>query len=318
MNPESPPAVPSPVDVVVVGAGISGLAAARSLVSAGHSVKVLEKSRGVGGRMASRRRGDVRFDHGAQFFTTRSAEFSGLVDEAVEAGAVVEWTRGFGEADGYPRWRGTEAMTSLAKWMGADLDVVTETTVVDLADHPARAYVLTAPVPQSLAVLSMSKLLPDPELALRLATEIAYRPTIAVMSTFEGSTNLADHGGHQAHDDPAVTFVADNRAKGVSSVPALTFHLSEEWSHRWWKGDDDELVAAVWAAAADVVGEATPVESSVMRWRYAGPTRMWPEKCVVWGDEPLVALAGEAFDGPKVEGAFLSGLAAADAVAGHL
>ncbi len=318
MNPGPDAHVPPKVDVVVVGAGISGLAAARSLTSAGYSVRVLEKSRGVGGRMASRRRGEVRFDHGAQFFTTRSPEFSELVADAVEAGAVVEWTRGFGEVDGYPRWRGAEAMTSLAKWMAADLDVATETTVVDLADHPAQAYVLTAPVPQSLAVLSMSKLLPDPELAVRFTTEIAYRPTIAVMSTFEGETNLADHGGHQAHDDPAVTFIADNCAKGVSSQPALTFHLSEEWSHRWWKGDDDELVAAVWDAAADVVGSATPVESSVQRWRYAGPTKMWPEKCVVWGDAPVVALAGEAFDGPKVEGAFLSGLAAADAIAARL
>lgn len=269
--------------------------------------------------MASRRRGGARFDHGAQFFTTRSEAFSSLIDDAVQAGVVTQWTRGFGaEADGYPRWRGVEAMTSLAKWMATDVDVATGVTVTDLADHPASAYVLTAPVPQSLAVLSMSKLLPDPELAVRLATEITYRPTIAVMSTYTGSTQLLDHGGWQSPDHPAVTFIGDNQAKGISDVPALTFHLSEEWSHRWWHADDVDLVAAVWDAAAPVLGDASPVASSVMRWRYAGPTTMWPTKTEVWGDDPVVALAGEAFDGPKVEGAFLSGLAASDAVASRL
>ncbi len=49
-------------------------------------------------------------------------------------------------------------------------------------------------------------------------------------------------------------------------------------------------------------------------YRYAGPVDVWPEPTVCWGDEPVIALAGEAFAGPKVEGAYLSGIAAADAV----
>ncbi|MSO32728.1 MAG: FAD-dependent oxidoreductase, partial [Ilumatobacteraceae bacterium] len=58
--------------VVVVGAGIAGLTAARALSHAGHSVIVLDKGRSVGGRMATRRIGDATVDHGAQFFTVRS------------------------------------------------------------------------------------------------------------------------------------------------------------------------------------------------------------------------------------------------------
>jgi predicted NAD/FAD-dependent oxidoreductase len=52
----------------------------------------------------------------------------------------------------------------------------------------------------------------------------------------------------------------------------------------------------------------------IQRWRYAGPVECWPEPTVVWGSDPVIALAGEAFAGPKVEGAFLSGRAAAEAV----
>ena len=54
----------------------------------------------------------------------------------------------------------------------------------------------------------------------------------------------------------------------------------------------------------------------IQRWRYAGPVECRPEPTVVWGSDPVIALAGEAFAGPKVEGAFLSGRAAADAVLG--
>lgn len=302
------------VDVIVVGAGIAGLGAARRLSSAGLRVRVLDKARGVGGRMASRRVGDARFDHGAQFFTTRSEAFTSLIAEAVDAGVVTEWTKGFdAEPDGFPRWRGTGAMTDLCRWMASDQDVDLSATVTDLTVHPARAHLLTAPVPQSLAILSFSRLLPPPSMTHAL-TAVAYRPTIAVMATFSGETNLAEHGGCQLADDPAVTFISDNHAKGVSAVPALTLHLSESWSHELWDAADVEIVERVWAAASAHLGSALPIEAHVQRWRYAGPTQMWPDPFVLWGDDPIVALAGEAFAGPKVEGAYLSGLAAGEAL----
>ena len=80
---------------VVVGAGVSGLLAARSLRDSGWETVVLDKWRGVGGRMATRRVGDGVFDHGAQFFTARSEEFKKLVAEWEGSGAAVEWSRGF-------------------------------------------------------------------------------------------------------------------------------------------------------------------------------------------------------------------------------
>jgi predicted NAD/FAD-dependent oxidoreductase len=55
--------------IVVVGAGISGCVSAFRLAEAGHDVTLLEKGRGLGGRMSTRRMGGARIDHGAQFFT---------------------------------------------------------------------------------------------------------------------------------------------------------------------------------------------------------------------------------------------------------
>jgi len=101
--------------ITVVGAGLSGLIAARDLASRGHTVVVVDKGRGVGGRLATRRIGDAVFDHGAQFFTVRDARFQAIVDEWLDGGVVRVWCHGFGtEQDGFPRYVGTAGMTSIA------------------------------------------------------------------------------------------------------------------------------------------------------------------------------------------------------------
>ncbi len=300
-------------DVVVVGAGISGLTAARSLVRAGLSVTVLEKGRGVGGRMATRRIGDGRADHGAQFFTVRGEVLQGLIDEAGVPGSdavVAEWCRGFGEGDGYPRYRGGDGMTRLAKWLATDLDVRTGVTAVDLAEFPARAYLVTAPVPQALAILSFSKLLPPTSLQRRL-TEIAYHPVIALMATLDGPAAFPAPGAVQQPEDPIITFAADNQVKGISAVPTITLHGAHGWSSDHWEASDDEVADLLLGAAEPWLGGAQATEVSLQRWRYSGPVEPFPDPFCAFGAEPLVVLAGDAFAGPKVEGAVNSGHAAA-------
>ena len=70
-----------PTDVLVIGAGMAGLIAAAELQRAGRRVVVLDKSRGVGGRLASRRFDGATFDHGAQFITTRNPRFAAVLEQ---------------------------------------------------------------------------------------------------------------------------------------------------------------------------------------------------------------------------------------------
>jgi len=300
--------------VVVVGAGLAGLTAARALTRAGVPVTVLDKGRGVGGRLATRRIGGARLDHGAQFFTVRTDAFRALVEQATGDGVVAEWCRGFGEADGFPRYVATEGMTGLAKWLAAGLDVRTGLRVTDLAEHPARAYVLTAPVPQSLAVLAWSGLLPDPDLADRLAA-FTYEPVLAVLAVLDGPSALPEPGAVQQPDHPLFTFVADNRAKGISAEHAVTLHVANAATRSRWGRTDGDLLAGLLDEARPWLGTATVTDAQLMRWRYAAPTEPWPASHLVVREAPVpVVLAGDAFDGPKVEGAFCSGAAAAAAV----
>jgi hypothetical protein len=181
---------PATVDVVVIGAGIAGLMAAARAGGHGRRVLVLEKSRGVGGRMATRRVGGAVCDHGAQFFTQRTPGFHALIEQAVHEAAVVEWCRGFARdgsiavdgpavGDGHPRYRGPRGMTDLPKWLAVrlandsgDVEVrtaVKATAVAVAADRvrvtiegqdgaaevvEAAGCVLTAPVPQALDLLA--------------------------------------------------------------------------------------------------------------------------------------------------------------------
>lgn len=80
--------------IAIIGAGIAGLSAGQALARNGHEVHVYEKSRGVGGRMATRYSdpsGEYRFDHGIGFFSASSDEFSLQVDRWHSKGLVKSW-----------------------------------------------------------------------------------------------------------------------------------------------------------------------------------------------------------------------------------
>ncbi len=311
--------------VVVIGAGLSGLTAARSLHTE-HDVVVLDKGRSVGGRLATRRIGDARFDHGAQFFTVRGAALQAQVDDWTERGLVRVWCHGFAErADGHPRYCGSHGMNSLAKDLAADLDcrpsqmvfmvrrtedgwdvVIDDGTVIT-----ADTVVLTCPVPQSWALLAQAELAIPEALFQR-----AYHRTVALLTVLDRPSSVPEPGGVQfdpGHDSIPFGFIADNQRKGISTVPAVTFHATQPWSEAHWDDEHDQLRALLLERAQPWIGHAIVTEAQVKKWRFADPVEPWPDAC--WVDEERqVVLAGDLFAGPKFEGAFLSGLAAAEAV----
>ena len=86
------------IPVVIVGAGIAGLACARRLVQAGVPALVLDKGRGIGGRVATRRADGLQFDHGAQYVTAKGEEFAAVLRDLITAGDAAPWADGSGRA----------------------------------------------------------------------------------------------------------------------------------------------------------------------------------------------------------------------------
>jgi hypothetical protein len=314
--------------VAVVGAGLAGLMAGRSLVDAGHEVLLLDKGRSPGGRLATRRLGRGTLDHGAQFFTVRSDEFAAHVDRWTEQGLVQEWCRGFAVDDGHPRFVVNGGMNALAKHLAAGLDVRCSTLVFAVRAGESRAWsvglddgtdlavdavVLTCPLPQSFSLLITAGV----ELPQDLRST-DYDRTLALLTVLDGPPAVPAPGGVQDADE-TFSFIGDNQAKGVSAIPAVTFHARADWSLERWDRPRDEVHAELVERARPWLGDATIVEAQVKRWRFATPQQIWPDRCWVAPASPgrtsgSLVLAGDAFAGPRIEGAALSGLAAAAAL----
>ena len=304
--------------VAIIGGGITGAAAAYRLSELGIVADVHEAEALVGGRMARCEVAGALFDHGAQFFTTRGDKFRSLVQTAETEGATQVWTRGFGDnPDGYERWRGVPDMTALAAWLldKSQARLHLGSAIRDLRELSASGIILTPPVPASLSLAQSSGMEPPSTIKTQLQA-VQYKRTIAVLLVLESSPKgMPVGGGIQLLDDKDLAFITDNNEKGVSSIPSLTIHLSNEASLDLWDEPDETVIGFAndklsrWVEAADVTA------SSITRWRFAGPVDVVPESSVTWGHKPPLVVAGEAFNGPKVEGAFNSGIAAANQIA---
>jgi hypothetical protein len=305
---------------IVVGAGAAGLHAARQLMAYGRDVVVFDKGRGVGGRMATRRASQATFDHGAQFFTVRNDRFAELLRCDIDSGLVNAWCDGFDQRDGHPRYRVHGGMTALAKRWATGLDVRLSQLVfrtifangewqVVLDDgtvHIADELVLTCPIPQSFSLLIDS--------GVRVPEELwrtDYDRTLCLLAVLDRPARLGPHGATQSA--PGFTFLADNSLKGISTAPAITAHADATWSGAHWDEPNDTISEALGTLVEPLLGGSRIVSAQIKRWRFATPQRCWPERCWRSPEAPLV-LAGDAFDGPRVEGAVLSGLAAAAAL----
>ncbi len=305
-------------DYAVLGAGISGLLLAHRLQAAGASVVVLEKSRGYGGRLATKRVGEAVFDQGAQFFTARDAEFVAQAGAWRAAGLVGDWP---GQAPG--RLVGRPAMTAVPKALAEGLDIRREhkvTAAGRLADGTweltvenqpairARRLLLTSPVPQSLALLAAGGVtLPRP--LHDALSRLAYHPCLALLVVLAGPSAVPAEG--LAFPTGPVRWLADNVRKGIAqNVPAaVTIHAAPDFSEAHYGRAEAEVAALLLPVVAPWLG-APVVSATLHRWKFSEPRTTHPERCV-WLPEPGLGFAGDAFGGPRVEGAALSGLALA-------
>jgi len=307
-------------DIAIVGAGIAGAAAAYRLQQLGADVEVHEISSIPGGRMASLEIAGATFDHGAQFFTTRGGEFQNLVEEAANRGAARVWTHGFGDVpDGYQRWCGVPDMTAFARWLleKSEATVRFDEAVTDLSQLKAQAIILTPPVPVSLSLAINSGLEP-PSHVRKTLEAVDYKRTIAVLLVLNQTPlGTPATGAIQLLDDPYLAFISDNQAKGVSSLPALTVHLTNETSLELWEESDETIIHFTLDKLKTHLSNVDVASQAVTRWRYAGPVEVISDLSISWNSRPSLLIAGEAFNGPKVEGAFNSGIDAANkAIAG--
>jgi predicted NAD/FAD-dependent oxidoreductase len=322
--------------VAVIGAGISGLTCARTLADHGLPVTVFEKSRGAGGRMATRRSDNgAAFDHGAQYFTVRDERFQNCVDSWQHAGLVQRWTGRIAslhnqntehDKSSTARFVACPGMNAICRHLAENLDVRTNTRVAPptrgrgkwlVLDEAGKelgrfdVVIVSAPGPQAGELLQGS-----PDLARRAST-VRIAGCWALLVQFPARLELA-YDGAFVQDSP-LSWIARNSSKPGRNPDkeAWVLHASADWTQCHL----EEPAEAIEQRLLDAFGEATGVRGTIPsdvvahRWRYALPTEPLSDRCLFDGDRNIGA-CGDWCAGPRVEGAFLSGAALAERLLG--
>lgn len=321
--------------VAVIGAGLSGLACASALESREFDVRLFDKGRGPGGRSSTRRvhleDTEVGFDHGAQYFTARDSDFATLVASWEKLGVAQRWdgrivaigeSGRFEASSSQTRYVGTPAMSALCEHLASNQDVRCGVTVgrivsgargvemLDIDEQSLGAYdfvVCTAPPAQAASLLGDVA----PTLASRAAA-VRMQPCWAVMAAFDTPLDVPFDGAFVNQGSLSWMARTSSKPGRLETPDQWVLHGSAAWSTEHLEDPGASVAEALLDACFDATGrsERAPVWARAHRWRYAMAENPLEVGCLFDASKRILA-CGDWTHGNRIEGAVLSGLAAA-------
>ena len=309
-------------DVIIIGAGIAGLSAARYLHDRGQSVLVLDKGRRIGGRCATKRIDGFTFNHGAQFFTTKEADFTTLAQEAEKEGALTKWSFGHDR----PCYIGAPTMRDLPQWLASGFAIEQSVKITSISQdeglyhlldetgnlYHAHRLILTPPAPQTATLLEeLSPLLAN------TANEALYDPCWTVMV---GLHNPCEVVNLPLRDRPPIGWASaeDTRLPSdPSSVikPAVTIQADPDTSRHYLNDKAEDMCRLLISAFEEATDQKLDIAlQTAHRWLYARVARAADETSAFCDHNHHLAIAGDWFGKARLETAFHSGLRAAKAI----
>jgi len=315
-SPTKAPAHPALFDLLVLGSGIAGLAAARLAEDDGKTVLMIDKGRRLGGRVSTRRQDGFVFNHGAQFVTAKGTEFANLLTKAKAAGNIKDWQISNDKIVQI----GTPSMRDLPQFMATGLMINQQTEITKITHHgghlgffdkdglvaTGRQAIITAPAAQT------AKLLADiyPELAAT-AGLASYDPCWTIMLGLEddhglGTEPLRDEAAGIALGVPE--FTRSNQQSSLDA-PTLTIQATGAWSQQHLQDDPQVVIKSLCQIWQNLGGKPLGkiITSAAHRWLYAKVTTAAPNDAPRLSHDGKLAIAGDWLGGPRVEQAFDSG-----------
>ena len=299
--------------IVIIGSGMAGLACARRLADARLAAIVLDKGRGIGGRVATRRVGDLQFDHGAQYVNAHGAGFAAALHSLGDS--MAGWQDGMGRTHSV----GVPGMSAIPKALGAGLDIRQNAQVarvvqdddgwalhLDTDTMRAARVVVTVPAPQVAGLLGTEHPLVAALAPVRLA------PCLTLMAAV---TAPAPFIARQDADDP-LAWIAQDSAKPSRPQSAATLWVAqsgEAFSRAYLEESPTQIAARMLPLLCDRLGVTADrvTHASGHRWRYARVTQALGQP-FLRGHDATLYLGGDWCIGPRVEAAWTSGTAIAD------
>ncbi|MGD8167010.1 NAD(P)/FAD-dependent oxidoreductase [Herbiconiux sp. P16] len=293
--------------VLVVGAGISGIACARALHDAGVPVRVVDRGRRPGGRMSGRTLHGRVVDLGASYFTAPAeSAFADVVARWEEKGLARPWTDTFavlgtGEhaehtTSGPMRYAAPLGIRSLVVDLGEALGVEPEHDVADVLENGTAGgerydtVVLAMPDPQAARMLG-----PASPLTARLDTE-AWEPTIAVALGFAQRVWRDDLHGAFVEGSPVLAFLADDGDRRGDQAPVLVAHTTAAFAREHLEAPG-KAIGAVTAEVNALLGldpDIRPIWTHAHRWTFARSTATHPESFAL---HERIGVCGDAWGG---------------------
>ncbi len=310
--------------VIVVGAGISGIAAARTIRAAGHPVVVLDRGKRIGGRMAVRTADDRPVDIGASYFTVSDPTFQAVVDDWQQRGLARPWTDTFhvyadGELTPKPgpmRWAAPRGLRALVEDLAEGLEIRQQQVSQiepgpQVDEEPASAVVLAMPDPQAERLLHPSF---GPEIA---ALTDGFVPVMVLTALWEQRNWPDAVEGVFVSDDAVLTWIADDGRRRGDQAPVLVAHSTSELATAHLDAPAearDPMLAALQRVLGIV---AAPVSATVHRWSFGKPAGGRDTSYFLGSSG--IGLCGDAWSvKPRVESAYLSGVALGQAISQRL
>ena len=329
------PAIGKPLKIAVIGGGLSGLFAARTLRDHGHHVQVFEKTDRPGGRIATQTDSKYAFDTGAQYFTVRDERLKRYVQSWQMDGTVQPWEgnvqvikkgRLSDEKRVTERWVGVPAMDAIPAHLAAAVEIELNVTVASVTKNNGRWKLIDqhnlAYEPYDVVIVAVSPpratdcLRSSPELLKRVA-EVKMKPCLAVMAAFEKPLDLPFDAAF-IHQSP-VRWAARNNSKPRRPAPECwVFHANDEWSQTLYNRKDDKTAGrSLPVSFFESIGQTfiEPIYQHTRYWRAAAAVNPLNVGCL-WDAELNIGVCGDWCQMSRVEGAALSGMAMAGKILG--
>jgi renalase len=328
-------------DVVIIGAGMAGLVCAQQLKQAGYSVLVVEKSRGFGGRVATRRLHNTCADHGACYLKPKGKFMTQLVELLVQRNVLQVWNGTFMEkaqnivSSMQPRYISPTGMSSIAKFLAQNLDVTLEKRVTEVnydANNQwrltlesqqyiyAKALVIAIPAPQALALLEPLEGSIVDSIFIDKLRSVKFFPSISVMAGYPAkSMPLPQWKALTFDSDSILGWVGfDSTKRSNPSQPVFVIQSSADFATANLETQDlDSVGQQMLHTAASSIGLdwlAHPEWLQVHRWRYAFPSTPLQEAFLAAETSQPLVCCGDWCGGNLIPGAVDSGLSAASFV----
>lgn len=314
--------------IAIIGAGLSGLSCAKKLCLAGFSPTVIEKSRGIGGRLSTRRIGNqFSFDHGAQYVSANGYDFNLYLNEAMEKGVAGEWCRMHSNANANakpkskPKIVGLKGMSNLVTPLAENLDLHFNSAVKSINPHnngwevetinklgktTFDIVVITIPAPQARELLS-TQLVISSDL-----NKVQFSPCLAAMIAFEDKISIETNTFMSPNSELA--WCARNSSKPNQQLlpDCWIVHASAGWSEKNIDSSKDEIAKNLLKIFSNTFHIKLPKVQFLAghKWRYAFACLPLKKDYILSSEKTLI-VGGDWCLGNRAEDAYDTGLSIA-------